>query len=170
MPGQLRKTLLAAGGVALLAAAGCAHSGCCGGQVCQPCDPESVGPAGYCGEIPRFHPVPTQPVFAPRAYAVAVYPQPAGAEVLPPGLETPTPSGKPSSGSGPSTLPPPLGEPSKSPAEPAAPRQLDLTANTSGSWVFAPPLPAAALRNAEPSVEVKSDTPDKAAGQRGAKP
>jgi hypothetical protein len=58
----------------------------------------------------------------------------------------------------------------KSAADPAAPRQLDATASAPGSWVFDPPLPDALLRKTEPSVEVKSETPDKGTAQRGAKP
>jgi hypothetical protein len=165
---------IAVGCLLVLVLTGCGGHCLCGGAARgRGCGSECVGPAGYCGEQPRFHPVPTEPVFAPRSYAVAVFPPAAQGEEVPRGPATPLPSGKASSGRVepvPVPMPaPPLTE-SKVPPERAAPQRLDVAANGTSSWVFAPPLPATILRKDEPSVEVKSDPADKAAAQKGAKP
>jgi len=165
--GQLRKLLLTVGWLALLGLTGCAsHCSCGGAPNGQSCGSECCGPAGYCGEIPRFHPVPTQPVFAPRSYAAALYPQAAGAEAIPPGPATPLPAEKMPSASMSRPIPASPGVESKSSTHPAAPRQLEPSAVGGGSWVFSAPLPPALLRSTEPSVDVKADSPDNKGKQK----
>jgi hypothetical protein len=117
--------------------------------------------------------VPTQPVFTPRSCAVAVFPSESPAEEVPRGPATSSPSGKLDSG-GPErgTVPipaPPLTK-AKVPSDAVAPQRLDPAADDASSWVFDPPLPAAMLRNTDPTAEWKVDSAGKGAGQQAAKP
>lgn len=129
-----------------------------------PCDcgscPSISGPEA-CQVVPRFHPVPTRPVFSPVGQCAATLPPPAasrddqspaapparavpGGRVVPP---PPTPEAIPS---------PPPAESEKS-QDPAAPQRLGTASPGFPSWLFAPPNTVSASRKMDPVVELKTD-------------
>ena len=122
-------------------------------------------PDGYYNH-PRFHPVPTQPVFTPRPEPLAAAPPDHlnDLESVPPGV--------------PNRLPPPIApEPIPSPApmppqskagenrgtgsdswhEYAADRAA-ATPTDADTWLFSPASPPSASRHKEPVIEVSSDS------------
>lgn len=109
-------------------------------------------------DYPRFHPVPTQPVFTPRGHFA---PSGLGKELAK--QKATEPEGSPTELK---TLPPqpmaavPLPpEPTEidNPVLPAVPSRLNPTSSDQSGWVFRPGIPEAALKKMDPSVELKQD-------------
>ncbi len=123
-------------------------------------------PEGYYNH-PRFHPVPTQPVFgSPVGPAAAVMVQPQlplpddNPHLMPD--RAPTPPLLPAQPHSPAVSPT---VPAPVPAQPSAertgtpPKLLDTAASPDAStWLFSPSMPASALQAHEPSVAMKVDT------------
>jgi hypothetical protein len=127
-------------------------------------------------DYPRFHPVPTQPVFAPRTGPMLV-----GGTAADLGGVDPRPAKVPSSGAAPAAEKPPLRPPEEVPAPPpadglgrpldaGAPQRLGAAQTEPPEWLFVPPLHDSALRKVDPSpVELKSDPGSKGAQAKRAK-
>ena len=163
--------LAAAGGMLWLVLSGCA---CCsrpcgfwdrwpdeGNSPDAACKPgASAGgptlPDGYYNH-PRFHPVPTQPVFTPRIEPlVTSQPElPSGPENVPPGVPNRLPPAiVPEPIPAPAPLPP---VPSSNTSGPPSGRVAASSADA-GSWLFSPATQQSASRHKEPSVELTSDS------------
>jgi hypothetical protein len=142
-------------GDAPAAAADDSHRCCACGKAGGPAAEGQAAPEGYYNH-PRFHPVPTQPVFTPRLDPLAAarpnhvdlqeddplsvpnrLPEPAKPEAIP--------------------IPPPGPAESGNKGQ-ASPDRLATTSADTSTWLFSPPLPPSAGRGKKPAVEAQSDS------------
>jgi hypothetical protein len=135
----------------------------CGARVCPGC-----GRAAPCGGAttcegyynhPRFHPVPTQPVFGTPCQSLAggpaLTPLPDAAPGVPEGTRSPSAPASPQGRPELKPLAPPLPPATKKGDTP--PQRLALAPPDGSSWIFSPSLPRSAVGLNEPKVEVKSE-------------
>jgi hypothetical protein len=160
-------------GIALLALAAILPA-CAGSRLCRHGDcPPPIDRRDF--EYPRFHPVPTRPVFSPPGMIEEPSIQepppsvprqnPAGRAVPPrilpeppnPFEEIPPPSGVQPNGLVPA---PPAPQPPGGGNDPAASAHPG-GAQAKDAWVFRPSLPESALKGMDPTVEVKATLPAK---------
>ncbi len=172
--------LLAAGGCLLLSLPGCQCPGnsCCellqrwpdaadqtgpasGGHLCRKCGKAIPGgenggaPVAYYNH-PRFHPVPTQPVFTPRCDMMAAMPGNQGMDSLP-GPPQPMLRPVPSTpGKSPEEIPVPLPALPRTEQGASVPGQLATAPPEGSSWLF--PSPSQVLRNRDMGVGSVSDS------------
>ena len=111
---------------------------------------------------PRFHPVPTQPVFGPRTESLAACSNQKGtpdgsAPGAPKGVPSPSVPSSPKSGPELMPLPPTPPNPPTTKRGDAAPERLAVAPADGSSWIFAPSLPPSAVGLTEPKVEVKTE-------------
>ena len=177
--------LLAAGGCLLLSLPGCQCSwqSCCellqrwpdaadesgpapGGRLCSRCGrpipggvaggEEAGTPAAYYNH-PRFHPVPTQPVFTPRCDMMAATPGNRGMDSLESDPSNPMLRPIPSTPGGrPEEIPVPLPALPRTEQGASVPAQLVKTSPESSSWLFASPTQLRRIK--DPEADSLSDS------------
>lgn len=116
-------------------------------------------PDGYYNH-PRFHPVPTQPVFGPRCdppLAAQNQPGSPGGNAIRARASGPSSPQRSSPGSGPELVPPPSPALPSTKGKDSSADQLSLVSPNASSWLFSPVAPPTAKRLDDPRIEPISD-------------